>query len=236
MGRYRRKHRACALCSGHRGVQVNEQVLDVGRRGRQLETLSAPCEAGWMSELRALVVCTGNTCRSPMGEAILRERLTSAGIDAAVASAGTLGWSQRPASKHAVTVMAEMGLDIGGHVSRRIASGDLDVDLVVAMTRIHAGAVIGRDSELRPRVFLPSEFSRLATNSPSMGLTTPSRVAMRERIERSGQSVKATSSGARRKKSMIRLVNRWLHTVPRLFDSTVTSVAWWTLFGGRSTG
>ena len=82
--------------------------------------------------------------------------------------------------------MAEMGLDIGGHVSRRIASGDLDVDLVVAMTRIHAGAVIGRDSELRSRVFLPSEFSRLATDSPSMGLTTPSRAAMRERIEAIG--------------------------------------------------
>ena len=76
-----------------------------------------------------------------MGEAILRARLGAAGVAASVASAGTLGWSQRPATPHAVAVMAEMGLDMGDHVSRRLHSDDLDVDLVVAMTRIHAGAV-----------------------------------------------------------------------------------------------
>ncbi len=121
-----------------------------------------------------------------MGEAILRARLDAAGVSASVVSAGTLGWSQRPATPHAVAVMAEMGLDIGDHVSRRLHNDDLDVDLVVAMTRIHAGAVIGRDNELKTRVFLPSEFARLAASSRSAGTTMPTRDVMRQRISAVG--------------------------------------------------
>ncbi len=121
-----------------------------------------------------------------MGEAILRARFDAAGVGASVASAGTLGWSQRPATPHAVAVMAEMGLDIGDHVSRRLHNDDLDADLVVAMTRIHAGAVIGRDAELKARVFLPSEFARLAGRSGSTGSAGSPGFAMPARDEPTG--------------------------------------------------
>jgi len=101
-----------------------------------------------------------------MAEAILRARLAARGIAAEVNSVGTLGWSGRPATPKAVDVMAAMGLDISAHRSRRIEPAHLDVDLVLAMTRDHAGAVIARDEAARPRVFLPSELVRLLRSTP----------------------------------------------------------------------
>ena len=96
-----------------------------------------------------------------MAEAILRARFADRGIDADVNSVGTLGWTERAATPRAVAVMAEMGLDISAHRSRRIERAHLDVDLVLAMTRDHAGAVIARDESTRSSVFLPSELVRL---------------------------------------------------------------------------
>ncbi|MCA8971523.1 MAG: Sua5/YciO/YrdC/YwlC family protein [Planctomycetes bacterium] len=75
----------------------------------------------------ALFVCSGNTCRSPMAEALARESWASSlGIAAPqlsergllVASAGTSAMPGLPASDAAVVAMAEVGLDISGHRSR----------------------------------------------------------------------------------------------------------------------
>jgi protein-tyrosine phosphatase len=122
-----------------------------------------------MDPLRVLTVCTGNTCRSPMAAALVAARFGDAGICVEVASVGTLGWSGRPATAYAVEVMHNMGLDISSHRSRRIEPTDLEVDLVLAMTRVHADSVIARDKTLRPRVFLPTELHRLlrTTNATS---------------------------------------------------------------------
>jgi protein-tyrosine phosphatase len=128
-----------------------------------------------MDPLRVLTVCTGNTCRSPMAAALVAARFGDAGISVEVASVGTLGWSGRPATAHAVEAMHNMGLDISGHRSRRIEPTDLEVDLVLAMTRVHADSVIARDTTLRPRVFLPTELHRLlrSADRASPNITEP---------------------------------------------------------------
>jgi protein-tyrosine-phosphatase len=100
--------------------------------------------------MHLLFVCTGNTCRSPMAEAIARAMATERGLtDVAVSSAGTSAWDGAPASDPAVLVAMEHGMDLTGHrsrvLSREIVEG---ADLILTMGPHHlerAVAFSGRD-------------------------------------------------------------------------------------------
>jgi protein-tyrosine phosphatase len=122
-----------------------------------------------------------------MAEVLLAARLADHGVDAMVASAGTLGWAERGATPHAVSVMGEMGLDLSAHRSRKLAPDQLEVDLVLAMTRDHAGAVVARDKSLAPHVFLPGELVRLLRGSAQEGEAMAKR-SMVDRIVAIGAS------------------------------------------------
>ena len=68
-----------------------------------------------------LIVCTGNICRSPMAEGLLRHMLSLRGLNAInVRSAGTHAMDGRPAEPHAVAAAREMGVDISAHVARSL--------------------------------------------------------------------------------------------------------------------
>ncbi len=83
--------------------------------------------------------------------------------EAEVASAGTMDWSGQLAHEHAVTAMAERGLDLSAHRSRRLTGELVDgADLIVAMTRNHGWAVAARSPAKEAVTFLPAELSRLA--------------------------------------------------------------------------
>ncbi len=95
---------------------------------------------------RVMTVCTGNICRSPMAEQVLRDALTAAGLadDVVVDSTGVSGEEQgNPIDHRARRVLAAHGYPTGDdHVARRVTSADLaERDLVLAMTASHARAL-----------------------------------------------------------------------------------------------
>jgi protein-tyrosine phosphatase len=94
------------------------------------------------SSLRVLFVCTGNTCRSPMAAAALREALGPDAPRVEVTSAGTAAWDGQPVTEATLEVTARDGIDLSSHRSRRVTPALLRAaDLVLVMERVHANAV-----------------------------------------------------------------------------------------------
>jgi tRNA threonylcarbamoyl adenosine modification protein (Sua5/YciO/YrdC/YwlC family) len=104
-----------------------------------------------------VLVCTGNTCRSPMAETLLRERLNKKfGCENAVRvlSAGVAAGVGIGASPQAVEVMGNRGLDLTGHSSQPLDESVINVaDLVLTMTRGHRNAILAAWPEMHDRVF-----------------------------------------------------------------------------------
>jgi protein-tyrosine phosphatase len=117
-----------------------------------------------MAIQRILVVCTGNICRSPMGEGLLREaiardpNLRVRGIE--VRSAGIHGWDAAPASALAVEVMRERGVEISGHRSQPMSEGLAAwADLILTMTAEQRGWILGAFPAADGKVMRLAEYS-----------------------------------------------------------------------------
>ncbi len=115
-----------------------------------------------------LFVCTGNTCRSPMAEAICRHklarRLGCADDDLldhgfSVVSAGLAAHRGAPASPEAVELLDESGIDLRNHESQSLSRALLEqADRVITMTRSHRDSIVSGMPEHahKVRVLCPS--------------------------------------------------------------------------------
>lgn len=88
--------------------------------------------------MNILFVCTGNTCRSPMAEAIFREKTKSYSNFVNVSSCGLGTYSGSPASENAILTMAERNIDISMHRSRQINQYIIDeADYIICLAQSH---------------------------------------------------------------------------------------------------
>lgn len=139
-------------------AKINSDKIEVLREGVvDRSTLDS------ISNLLIMVVCTGNTCRSPMGEALLRRRIAeSMGCSEAeleklgiqIVSAGIAAMPGSLASPQSVEVMDKYGIDIEDHSSQPVTPHLVQfADLILTMTERHRHALVSHWPSAAGRTF-----------------------------------------------------------------------------------
>jgi protein-tyrosine-phosphatase len=105
---------------------------------------------------RILFVCTGNTCRSPLAEALFRSKLGDSQWE--VRSAGVAAYEGQPASQQTLQVLQERGIS-HDHNARRLTEELVEwADLILTMTRSHKSLVTSTFPTAVDKVFTLREY------------------------------------------------------------------------------
>lgn len=110
--------------------------------------------------MKILFVCTGNTCRSPMAEGILRFLTKEKDMNLEIKSVGISVYDGEKASKNTIEAMKKIGIDISEHKASQIHR-DLveEVDLILTLSRSHKEFILSNYPSSKNKVFTLTEYT-----------------------------------------------------------------------------
>lgn len=109
---------------------------------------------------RILFVCTGNTCRSPMAEALFRNIAAEAGLELEIRSAGVAAVPGGAMSEYARQVLADRGVATDEFRSSAVTAETVEwADLILTMTASHKQALARLFPKAADKAFTLKEFT-----------------------------------------------------------------------------
>ncbi len=110
---------------------------------------------------KIIYICTGNICRSPMAHWYMQKKVIDLGIqeEYLIDSCGTNAQSGQPATKNAIEVIYEYGVDMKKHRSKYIDEINLgDYDLIICLTESHKNFVLYMYPNIKDRIYTLKEY------------------------------------------------------------------------------
>ncbi len=155
-----------AIDAGPSKVGVESSIVDLTVEPARIVRAGAISEDDLTDAVRKkniLFVCTGNSCRSVIAEALFEKMMAEdKRDDVEVSSAGVMTLSGLGASQGARMVLSREGVNISGHISQEVTRGMiLKSDLVLVMEKVHEAELLRIAPEAKNRVFLLREFAKI---------------------------------------------------------------------------
>ena len=165
-----------AIDGGRTELGTDSSIVDMTAIPNQILRKGAILEKDIEEVLRkknVLLVCTGNSCRSVMAGALLRN-LMAERKDIEVIDAGIAAVEGMAPTGDTVDILLKEGIDVNGHQARNLSDMVIKKsDLILVMEKMHEERILKRVPSAKDRLYLLKEFAKMAGQADDLNIYDP---------------------------------------------------------------